>query len=287
MRVSTVVMIGFAVLFGLLAVFIAQSWLNSQAERRAKNLEAQQQPVATQTLVVAARPLRFGNDLSASVLKEMPWPENAIPQGAFTKISQLISGQPRVVLTAIETNEPVLASKVTGPGQRATLSAVLDEGMKAVTIRVTDVAGVAGFVLPGDRVDVALTRQLDKGEATADVILQNVRVLAIDQKADERADKPAVAKAVTLEVETDQAQKIALASSIGTLSLLLRRAGEATTESTQRVTLTDLFNVKKEQDARFTVINVTRATERQQYSVPVEGADRNAVAAVEGRQSLH
>ena len=97
-----------------------------------------------------------------------------------------------------------------------------------------------GFVLPGDRVDIALTRQNDKGEkgndkngATTDVVLQNVKVLAIDQTADERADKPSIARAVTLEVDTPAAQKLALASTIGSLSLMLRRAGEASAESTR------------------------------------------------------
>jgi len=73
-RSSTVVMIGFAVVFGLLAVFIAQAWLHSQAEMRAKSLEAQKKPLPTQTIVVAAKPLRFGNELSSMALREIPWP---------------------------------------------------------------------------------------------------------------------------------------------------------------------------------------------------------------------
>jgi pilus assembly protein CpaB len=226
-RTSTIVMIGFAVLFGLLAVFIAQSWLNSAAEARLKSLEAQNQrkPVATQTIVVASKALRFGGDLNANVLREIEWPQEALPAGAFNKTSDLLSsGARRVVLTPIEANEPILASNITGPGQRATLSAMLADGMRAVTIRVNDVEGVAGFVLPGDRVDIALTRQKDKEVATTDVVLQNTRVLAIDQTADERNDKPSVAKAVTLEVDTASAQKIALAASIGSLSLMLRKA---------------------------------------------------------------
>ena len=238
MRTSTIVMIGFAVLFGLLAVFIAQSWLTNQAEMRLRSLEAQNQkkPIATQTIVVASKALRFGAELGSASLREMPWPDDAVPAGAFSKISDITSGSGRrVVLTAIEANEPILASKITGPGQRATLSATLQDGMRAVTIRVNDVEGVAGFVLPGDRVDVALTRQGDKGAATTDVVLQSTRVLAIDQTADERNDKPSVAKAVTLEVETAAAQKLALAASIGTLSLMLRKAGEVVNPSTRRV----------------------------------------------------
>src|SRR3954452_13440582 len=234
-------MIGVAVLFGVFAVFLAQSWLNGQAEMRVRNLEAQKKPAVTQTIVVATKPLRFGNELASSSLREVSWPEEALPAGAFRSISDIVdAGGRRVVLTAIDPNEPVLSSKITGPGQRATLSATLQDGMKAVTIRVNDVEGVAGFVLPGDRVDVALTRQMDKGAATTDVVLQNTRVLAIDQTADERNDKPSVVKAVTLEVDTAAAQKLALAASVGSLSLMLRKAGEVATETTKRVTLSDL-----------------------------------------------
>jgi pilus assembly protein CpaB len=190
-RSSTIIMIGVAVVFGLLAVFVAQSWLNSQAEMRARNLEAQKKPIATRSIVVAARPLRFGHELGAASLRELPWPADALPAGAFSKIADLTANR-HVVLTGIEANEPVLASKITGAGQRATLSAMLGDGMKAVTIRVNDVEGVAGFVLPGDRVDVVLTRQKDKNVAAADVVLQNVRVLAVDQLADERTEKPSI-----------------------------------------------------------------------------------------------
>ena len=227
MRTSTIVMSAFAVLFGLLAVFLAQTWLNNQAEQRMKRLEAQKKSApAEHTIVVASRPLRFGDVLGALSLREVPWPENALPAGVFAKIGELTSGK-RVVLMPIDENEAILASKITGPGQRATLSAMLHDGMKAVTIRVNDVEGVAGFVLPGDHVDVVLTRQRDKESATNDVVIQNAGVLAIDQLADARAEKPSVVKAVTLEVDETDGQKLALASAVGTLSLLLGKAGEA------------------------------------------------------------
>src|SRR3954462_11410255 len=232
-------MIGFAVLFGVLAVFVAQTWLNNQAELRAKNIEAQKKLVPTRTIVVASRSLRFGSELSSMNLREVPWPEEALPAGSFSKITQLTEGR-RIALTAIDVNEPVLNSNIPGPGTRATLSAVIQEGMKAVTIRVNDVDGVGGFVLPGDHVDVVLTRQGDKNSASNDVVLQSTRVLAIDQLADERSEKPTVAKSVTLEVDTAGAQKLALASSVGTLSLMLRKAGEANAEFNRRITLSDI-----------------------------------------------
>ncbi|MEA2978173.1 MAG: pilus assembly protein CpaB [Alphaproteobacteria bacterium] len=272
MRASTIVMTAFAVLFGLLAVFIAQSWLNNQAEMRMKNLEAQNKPTATRTIVVAAKPLRFGTELTAPLLREIPWSQDAVPTGAFTSVSQLLTGGKRVVLSAIEQNEPVLALKVTGAGQRATLSSLVGDGMKAVTIRVNDVEGVGGFVLPGDRVDIVMTRQIDKTEASTEVVLQNARVLAIDQSADERSDKPTVAKAVTLEVATAAAQRLWLASSVGSLSLLLRKAGETTAENTRRVTLSDLNGTLDGKDTDTRKIVVTRGTTKQEYSVPIEGA---------------
>ena len=273
-------MIGFAVVFGLLAVFIAQVWLNNQANMRAKNLDANKPQVASQTVVVAKQGLRFGTELNASMLQEVPWPSNAMPSGAYAKIQDIISGGRRVVLSAIEANEPVLALKITGPGQRATLSALVKSGMKAVTIRVNDVEGVGGFVLPGDHVDVVLTRQVEKGNATTQVVLQNTRVLAVDQVADERVAKATVAKSVTLEVDTVDAQKLWLASSVGSLSLLLRKAGETAEVRTRKVTLNDLGTnepVNADKAATVTVV-VTRATAKQEYSVPTEGNNGTSVA---------
>jgi pilus assembly protein CpaB len=274
LRASTIVMIAFAVVFGLLAVFIAQVWLNNQATMQAKNFEANKKQVAMQTVVVAKQPLRFGSELTASMLEEVPWPVKSTPAGAFTKISDILHGGRRVVLTAIEPNEPVLSLKITGPGQRATLSALVKPGMKAVTIRVNDVEGVGGFVLPGDRVDVVLTRQIDKGSATTEVVLQNTRVLAVDQIADERAAKAAVAKSVTLEVNTIEAQKVWLASSVGNLSLLLRKAGDTAEIKTRKITLNDLGGnepISTDKVETATVV-VTRATAKQDYTVPVEGS---------------
>ncbi len=283
MRTSTIVMIGFAVLFGLLAVFVAQSWLNAQAEARMRSLQEQNKPLATRTIVVAGKPLRFGNEITAQVLHEIPWSEDSLPAGAFAKISDILGSGKRVVLAPIEVNEPILAVKITGPGQRATLSAVLHEGMKAITIRVNDVDGVAGFVLPGDRVDIALTRLDGKGGATTDVVLQNAQVLAIDQVADERQQSPSVAKSVTLEVDTVAAQKLGLAASLGSLSLMLRKAGETTSAKTARVSLKDLFNdIVPEigHSKATTTIAVRRGVaSKDDYTVPVEARGRPTLAS--------
>jgi len=290
-RTSTVVMIAFAVGFGLIAVFLANTWLNNRAAEQMRNLEAQQNATTPAfTIVVASRPLRFGDELSAMSLREIAWPQNAPPAGSFSKISELTSAK-RIVLAPIDVNEPILAAKITGPGQRATLSAMLSDGKKAVTIRVDDVADVAGFVLPGDRVDVVLTRPRENKGPINDVVLENVRVLGVDQLADQRADKPSVVKAVTLEVDEVAGQKLALASRVGSLSLLLRKAGDGRAYSGRELTTLDLtHNVTSSDGVQYTKIVITRpskdSTSFDEYSVPIEVSLPHA-AAVSGEQLVH
>ncbi|MDG4906113.1 Flp pilus assembly protein CpaB [Mesorhizobium sp. WSM4898] len=233
-------MIILAGVFGVLAVVLANMWLANQRSAMAKPGD-----LPRDTIVVAAVPLKFGDSLSDDKLREIPWPAGAVPAGAFKTSKDLLAGEgTKQALQAIGVNEPVLASKITGPGQRATLSAVLTEGMKAVSIRVNDVLGVAGFVFPGDRVDVLLTRTVRSSDGPdksfVDVLLQSVKVLAVDQVADESKDSPTVVKAVTVEVSTKDAQKLTLAAGAGQLSLALRQAAASKGETTERVTLSDL-----------------------------------------------
>jgi pilus assembly protein CpaB len=275
-RTSTIIMMASAVLFGLLAVFVARAWLNHQAELRLKSMDTGTKPVAMKTVVVASAPLRFGQPLSSSNTREIAWPEGAVPAGTFTTIADLLAPGKRIVLASIEPNEPILAARITGPGQKATLSALIQDGMKAVTIRVNDVEGVAGFVLPGDHVDVLVTRQADKNASSTDLVLQHIRVLAVDQIADDATDKPTVARAVTLEVDTMAAQRLSLAASVGALSLALRKAGEQGVEGARRITLIDLdapyMTVRPSEAKGLATVTVTRSGKPQEYSVPAEGA---------------
>jgi pilus assembly protein CpaB len=271
-------MIGASAVFGLLAVFVAQGWLNRQAELRMRSLQQPEKAVPTRTVVVASAPMRFGDQLVQGKLREVAWPNEAVPAGTFVSISEALSNGKRTVLASIEVNEPVLKAKVTGPGQKATLSALIQQGMKAVTIRVNDVDGVAGFVLPGDHVDVLMTRHSDKANSSTEVVLQMVKVLAIDQTADAAADKPAVARAVTVEVDTVSAQKLSLAGSIGALSLALRRAGESEIEGTRQVTPGDFARKevapKPTAPKQLATITVTRGGKAQDYSVVTEADAR-------------
>jgi pilus assembly protein CpaB len=273
-------MVVLAGVFGLAAVFVAQMWLSRQDALRSKAMKVDTKPAASRKVVVAKSPLRFGNPLQANMLSEVDWPENAVPAGAFASVNEMLAKGKRIVLAPIEPNEPVLAAKITGPGERANLSAVIQPGIKAVTVRVNDVEGVAGFILPGDRVDVMLTRRAGDGggnkEGTTDLVVQNVPVLAIDQLADQRSDKPTLAKAVTLEVDTVDAQKLTLSAQLGVLSLALRKAGEASTAESRRISSGDIGRntAPVEGKKNFSTITVTRALERKDYSVPSEDAER-------------
>jgi pilus assembly protein CpaB len=147
--------------------------------------------------------------------------------------------------------------------------------MRAVTVRVDDVRGVAGFVLPGERIDIVLVQGAREGSAS-DIILQNVRVLAVDQFVDDKQELPKLARAVTVEVNTEQAQKLILASEVGRLSLILRQAGNSKPEQNRRVTAADLNAIEIPQSEDATVVShvanvaVVRDAKRNVYSVNKE-----------------
>jgi pilus assembly protein CpaB len=232
MRSNNLIVLIVAVVLGGVAALLARNWLISHA-----------QTAEAGTIVVASVPLAFGAQLSAENLSEIPWAAGDLPNGAFAKKQEVLRDGRRMALAAIARNEPILRDKVTGPGQRATLSTVLGPDKRAVTVRVDDVRGVAGFIQPGDRVDVVLIRagsESKTGESYSDVILQAAKVLAIDQITGERTEQATIAKAVTLEVSAEDAQKILLATNIGRLSLVLRQPDEARDEVIRRVTERDL-----------------------------------------------
>lgn len=278
-------MIPAVVLLGGSSVYAARTWVQREVALR---VDAQRQHDAASvrphdvtsrlsTIVVAAKALPVGVELNRDTLREIPWPADDQLQGSFTTVAKLLEGQAkRNTLATFQANEPILARKITGPGQRPTLAASIEPGFKALTIRVDDVVGVAGFITPGDRVDVLLSRRMKESEAVADVVAQDVKVLGIDQTADEETSKPKVARSVTVEVGTQDAQRLVVAQSVGALTLVLRRAGAAQIESSRRVTTSDLSHPARESKTREeggqTTVVVTRNSVRQDYSVPRQGA---------------
>ena len=239
MRTSTVIILAVAISMGGGAAYLTRSWLKDQTS-------AAVQPAGT--IVVAAESLAYGTAMTPDNVAEIPWYSNTLPEGAFAVKDDLINGGRRVVLSPLKRGEPVLRSKITGPGQRASLASLLDEGKRAVTVSVDDVRGVAGFVLPGDFVDIVIIADdgSPKRQSYSDILLEHVKVLAIDQVASEGEGQPTVAKAVTVEVTKEQAQKILLATNIGKLSLILARPVESKPDPNQRVSEKDIGRTRPE-----------------------------------------
>jgi pilus assembly protein CpaB len=183
----------------------------------------------------------FGATLSDDNLTEISWGSRSLPEGAFATKEVLLKDGRRAALTSLSKNEPILASRVSAAGRPASLSTTIEDGKRAVTVRVDDVRGVAGFIMPNDHVDVVLIRAERSAQSSySNLLLQNIKVIAVDQVASEQKEKPSIAKAVTLEVTPSQAQKVALATEIGTLSLILRQPNETDIVGHNKVTELDL-----------------------------------------------
>jgi pilus assembly protein CpaB len=208
---KAVAMLVLSVIIGLGATIVAAGWISQQGQ------------VASTKVVVAAGDIQLGSRLTQQMLKTVDWPSGSIPPGAIAKAETL---EDRVVKTSVLRGEPILDAKLAPLGTKGGLSAVIPEGKRAMTVRVNDVIGVAGFALPGNYVDIVVNTQLD-GEGRGDkqiskIVLEHILVLAVAQEANRDETKPRVVNAVTLELTPEQAEKLDLARSVGTLSLVLR-----------------------------------------------------------------
>jgi pilus assembly protein CpaB len=188
--------------------------------------------------------MAYGVDVTPDKVRFVDYPNASIPPGAFTSAAQLLpAGQKRVALMPIAVNELILPNKISGAGQGASIAALLPDGMRAASVRINDVSGVAGFIQPNDSVDVLITRAVQGSETATqvtDVLLQNVRVIAIDQQSKNADGTPKVAKTATLEVNPIDAQKLALAQQVGDLGLVLRKPGEQDNPVVETVSMNDL-----------------------------------------------
>lgn len=221
------IMLAVAMLAGLAAVVFASRWL------------VQTSSGAVTQVAVATDDLNLGEPISGAMIHTVSWPTNSIPPGAFTDPKSLDG---RVLRTSLQRGEPVLESKLAPVGTKGGLSAVIGEGHRAITVRVNDVVGVAGFALPGNDVDVIVNTQQDQynksdtQQSISKTVLEKILVLAVAQQVNRDDTAPKVVNAVTLEVTPDQAEKLDLARSVGTLSLVLRNQVDADTLATAGAT---------------------------------------------------
>jgi pilus assembly protein CpaB len=236
-------------------------------------------------VVVTTQDLDRGVSLQPTFLKVVNYPADAAPANAFHSVADLAGGkdQQRLVLRAMVANEPVLGANVSGPGGKLNLSSTVGAGMRAVSLRSSDVTGVGGFVLPGDRVDVLLTRAAgnEAAHTLTQVLAENVRVLGVDQSANDEADKPVVSKAITVEVTPEQAQSISLGQSVGTVSLTLRRVADDAALTRKFMDVGDLGPApRRAAGPSGPAIRVVRGTEASRFNFNVaSGLERAAAAA--------
>lgn len=267
---------------------MARAWLPNP-QPKAASLKAA--PVVQGVpVVLASGPIAYGAKLQAKDLTVVQLPTGAAPPGAYANVAAVLkadAGGAPVALVAMSAHEPVLPAKLSGAGARPTLAAQISEGMRAYTIAVTDVAGGGGHILPGDHVDVVLTRKLDvnyqtgqQGRLVSDMVIQNVRVLGMDLNADPNSTKPAVAHTATMEVTAQDAERLALASQAGTLSLALRREGSVELQPVRAVGQGDLGPSGVAAQPR--TIQVRRAKPGHPGAAPSSGA---AVLVVHGEKS--
>jgi pilus assembly protein CpaB len=201
------VMIALSLVAGVIAVGLAARWVGQQADEN------------TTKVVVAARDLNMGVPVNAPMLQVIAWPVGALPEGSFSDVTKL---EGRVVLSPVYKGEPILEPKLAPVGTKGGLPSMIQGGKRAISVKVNEVVGVAGFALPGSFVDVMVNTLDNKDKAISRIVLNRILVLAVAQEANRDETKPKVVNAVTLEVTPDEAEKIDLARSVGTLSLVLR-----------------------------------------------------------------
>jgi len=230
------VMLIISIVLGLIATAFAVTWVSQRAS------------IAANKVVVAAMDIELGSRLNPQMLTSVDWPSGSVPQGAFADLQSL---QDRVVKTSIQRGEAILDAKLAPLGTQGGLSAVIAQGKRAMTVRVNDVVGVAGFALPGNYVDVMVSAQQDRGAGTgkeeneqiSKTVLTNVLVLAVAQEAGRDDTKPKVVNAVTLELTPEDAEKLDLARNVGTLSLVLRNQIDKANKQTAGVRKADLLGI--------------------------------------------
>ena len=203
-------------------------------------------------VLVASREIPFGQPIEAHLLTTVSWPAGAAPAGAFTDRTLLLAepgGLKRRAKRSIAAGEPILASKISDFGEKVTIVQTLGPNHRAMAIKVDAETAVGGFVTPGDFVDVVLTQGRGE-ELRAVTILQNIRVVGVDQDANEQTDSPEVARTVTVEVTPEQGQRLALAQKAGTLSLTLRTLQADGVEDTplEAIRLSDVMRDVQEEN---------------------------------------
>lgn len=224
-----------AVLSGLIASGTVVQYIHQQKNNQTEST------IPMRTVIIAAQDISAGTTLHSDHIKEVQWPQETAPQESFDSSKAVLN---RMLKTSIYQGEPFTQKRLVKPGTPGGLPALIPPGKRAITLRVDDTISVAGFVQPGHHVDIVTT--LDSGamqeEAVSKVILQNIRVLATGSEIERKDDdKAKVVQTVTVLVDLPQAERLVLASNIGTIRLVLRNHEDHSEELTSGAKLTNLI----------------------------------------------
>jgi len=251
----TKLMLMMAVVLALFASWIAYTWVQKRGGQAVAEAK-----VATETVVVANVEIPYGQKLEAPQLKVIEWPKNLVPEGAFKDIK---TAEGKVASRTIFPDDIITAKRVADHLGGSHLAALIDDKKRAITVRVDDVIGVGGFLLPGNHVDVIGVRRITgSNEVIAKTVMKDVIVLAVDQEIKPDVDQPKVVRAVTLEMLPSSALKVVKAANEGKIHLLLRNpATKIVKKKTRTKKVVYRKPVKKQKKLTYNV-NVIRGTER-------------------------
>ncbi|MDW4499970.1 Flp pilus assembly protein CpaB [Sulfitobacter sp. D35] len=219
------------------SVYAVRNYISAQA------MQVQDANASVVRVLAAAHDIPFGHAIEGHMLTTIEWPASSVPPGAFTDRAEVLGqtgGEPRRAKARLAQGELLLSTKLSEFGEKVTIVQTLGANTRAMAIKVDAETAVGGFVTPGDYVDVLLTQGRDS-EIRAVTILQNIRVVGVDQSSDEQSDETAIARTVTVEVTPGEGQRLALAQKAGTLSLSLRTLEGAVDEPLESVRLADLM----------------------------------------------
>ncbi len=257
MRLISILVLAFGVTLAGGAMYFASIYFEAFEDRMAR-----QQPDGPKIvqILVAKTALKYGEQLVPNQhLRWQEWPEASVPSGAFTKLEDLIgpkeqaADNPRFVLRAIDAGEPVTDSKLTKIGETRRMAMRLRDGMRAFAIPINAQSGVAGFVAPGDRVDVLLLQRTESR-----VLLEDMLVIAVDRNTNTESRNPRVGNIATLEVTPQEAQTLALGQNIGRLTLTLRGINAGEIEGPKEINVKDLLGVEVKEEAPQTSVRVRK-----------------------------
>lgn len=238
------------------AVFMARGYIGDYQAALDQERAARSQMIETVDIYVSKKPLKYGERISEGDVRIVRWPTESLPDGVFHNAEMLFPKGPdvmRTVLRSMEKNEAILAIKVTGPGEDAGVSSRLGKGMRAFALKVDVSSGVSGFLRPGDHVDVYWTGQRysadddGRGQEITKLIQTSVKLLAIDQVADEDRNTATIARTVTVEATSQDVASLAQAQATGRLALALVGAEDDEAVASVEVDGRDLLGIEERQ----------------------------------------